>query len=325
MAYMAFFRKFNKIRYFAELCVLVLLFIQITPATATSMRLYPLSSQIVGGEIQYTVKTGDTLGLIASRHGLERDDLAIQTHTNPDYKVAHIWVGEVLSFSNRHIVPYPMKKGLLLNVAQRMLFSFQNRNVIDAYPFAAGVPTWKTPFGVFNIINKVANPTWFVPKNIQAELEAEDRAVETKVPPGPDNPLGKYWLGLSIGGIGIHGTIVDANIYRYESHGCVRLLPEDIKKLYAQVKVGDSGEIIYEPVLLAKTEDGKIWLEVDNDVYAMWPYDDFDYVKALLQAHHLEDKVNWKKIKEVINQKLAVAEDVSSSLPVEVVEKKGHS
>ncbi|MBU6459957.1 MAG: L,D-transpeptidase family protein [Proteobacteria bacterium] len=286
------------------------------------MRFYPLSHRLTGGDVHYTVKKGDTLGLIASHYGLERTDLAIQTHTNPSFKVAHIWVGEVLKFSNRHIVPYSMSNGLLLNVAQRMLFDFKDGQLLEAYPFAAGVPTWPTPIGMFHITSKVAFPVWYVPKNIQEEEASEGRVVQIKVLPGPDNPLGQYWLGLSVGGIGIHGTIEPQNIYRYESHGCVRLFPSDIKKLFGQSYVGESGEIIYEPVLLAKSRDGKIWLEVDDDVYNLWPYHDLNYVKALIRKNHLEHEVSWKKVDQVVRQKLAVAENVTNRLPKEIVANK---
>ena len=56
-------------------------------------------------------------------------------------------------------------------------------------------------------------------------MRREDKVVLTQVPPGPENPLGKHWVGLSIPGIGIHGTLAPASIYHFQSHGCIRLHP----------------------------------------------------------------------------------------------------
>ena len=57
------------------------------------------------------------------------------------------------------------------------------------------------------------------------------------MPPGPDNPLGKHWLGLSIHGYGIHGTIAPSSIYQFRTHGCIRLHPDDIAELFLTCRV----------------------------------------------------------------------------------------
>src|SRR5207244_4257585 len=59
----------------------------------------------------------------------------------------------------------------------------------------------------------------------------QGKPVLTHVPPSPANPLGKYWLGLSIPGVGIHGTNAPSSIYNLQTHGCIRLHPDDIEKL----------------------------------------------------------------------------------------------
>ena len=71
---------------------------------------------------------------------------------------------------------------------------------------------------------------WIVPESIQEEMRREGKDVLTRVPPGPDNPLGRHWIGLSIGGIGIHGTIAPSSVYHFRSHGCIRLHPDDVEE-----------------------------------------------------------------------------------------------
>ena len=66
------------------------------------------------------------------------------------------------------------------------------------------------------------------------------------VPPGPDNPVGTRWMGLSIHGYGIHGTNVPRSIGKPSSHGCIRMAKQDLEELYAQVAVGDTVELIGE-------------------------------------------------------------------------------
>lgn len=272
-----------------------------------------LSTQVVGGETSYTVQPGDTLGLIGSHFGVERDNLARQTHTDPDFKVAHIWVGEQLTFSNRHIVPNVQRNGLLLNIAQRMLYLFRDGRLVAAHPIAVGVPDWQTPLGAFHVVSKAANPTWHVPHNIQEEMRNEGQVVRASVPPGPDNPLGKYWLGLSLHHIGIHGTISPTSIYRYESHGCVRLFPNDIESLFHQVRAGEPGRIVYMPVQLARTADGHIYLEVDEDVYNRGPRDPFAYAAGLIHEYGLDNQVDWNRVRQVVQLQPATAEDITAS------------
>jgi L,D-transpeptidase ErfK/SrfK len=84
------------------------------------------------------------------------------------------------------------------------------------------------------------------------------------VPPGPDNPLGTHALRLSARSILIHGTDRPWGIGRRASHGCIRLYPEDIVRLFELVRVGTPVEIVREPVKAA-VEAGRAWIEVQAD------------------------------------------------------------
>jgi len=91
-------------------------------------------------------------------------------------------------------------------------------------------------------------------------------AVVEHVKPGPENPLGNKWIGLSIPAVGIHGTNQPASIYRFATHGCIRMHPDDVAEFFDYVTIGSPVRVIYEPILLSIEETGT-FLEVHQDVY----------------------------------------------------------
>jgi L,D-transpeptidase ErfK/SrfK len=169
-----------------------------------------------------------------------------------------------------HLVPAGLTDGLLLNVPQRRIFVMQDGEAVVSYPVGLGRPSWPTFMGAFSIAAKETDPAWDVPPSIQDEMRRAGKPVLTRVAPGPANPLGKYWLGLSVPGYGIHGTNAPKSISRFESHGCIRLLPGDIEDLFARVEVGTPGLSIYEPNVLQLVA-GELWLEAHPDVYRRGP------------------------------------------------------
>ena len=100
-----------------------------------------------------------------------------------------------LYIENFHIVPTARIDGILINLPQRTLYFFRGGKLLLNYPVGLGRPSWPTPEGDFTVLTKVENKCWVVPKSIQEEMQLEGAIVKTKVPPGPENPLGKLaWL-----------------------------------------------------------------------------------------------------------------------------------
>jgi hypothetical protein len=169
---------------------------------------------------------------------------------------------------------------------------------------------WQTPVGKFKITGKVKDPTWTVPSSIQTEMEEKGKDVVTSVPPGPTNPLGKYAIKTSIPGILIHSTTRPSSIYSYSSHGCIRLSPDQMEEFYPQIKVNTRGEIVYKPVKLAVTGNGRVYLEVHNDVYNK-SSGLVEEARQLVEKQKLSELVDWEKFKSVVQQKRGIAEDIS--------------
>ena len=99
------------------------------------------------------------------------------------------------------------------------------------FGIATGQAQYPTPLGRFHIIVKWLDPWWYPPSS--------DWAKDAKpIPPGPGNPLGTRWMGISAPAVGIHGTPDAASIGYSASHGCIRMLIPDAEWLFQQVEIG---------------------------------------------------------------------------------------
>ena len=96
---------------------------------------------------------------------------------------------------------------------------------------AVGQPSYPTPLGRFRIVSKQRNPWWYPPDTGWA-------SGSSPIPPGPGNPLGTRWMGLSVGAVGIHGTYNAASIGGFASHGCVRMYLHEAEWLFERVRLG---------------------------------------------------------------------------------------
>ena len=241
-------------------------------AVVAALMLVPVGGQVVGARLsctvagtvsRYTAQHGDSLISIGARFGVDPKTLADDNHLRP---AAVLRAGEILRLDNRHIVPEVLTDGILINIPQRMLFVARDGSLAGAYPIAVGRPDWPSPVGNFEIGTKEIDPTWDVPASIQREMARAGRPILSVVPPGPENPLGDRWLGLKGMDVGIHGTNQPTSVYRFTTHGCIRLHPDDARALFELVNVGSPVTIVYQPVLVAGVE-GQVWLEVHRDAY----------------------------------------------------------
>jgi lipoprotein-anchoring transpeptidase ErfK/SrfK len=100
-----------------------------------------------------------------------------------------------------------------------------------AFRVATGSPYYPTPSGSWRIVRKQRYPWWYPPPSDWA------RGLEP-VPPGPGNPLGTRWMGLSAYAVGIHGTPDAASIGYSASHGCIRMNVPEAEWLFERVRIG---------------------------------------------------------------------------------------
>jgi L,D-transpeptidase ErfK/SrfK len=263
---------------------------------------------ITGGITRHVVERGDTLTTLAARFGADATTIASDNHLPTGQPLEP---GRELLIDNRHIAPAEIAVGeIVINVPQRMLFYRDGTRVL-AYPIAVGRSTWQTPRGAFTVVRKDQDPAWHVPASIRAESARKGQLLPLVVPPGPHNPLGRFWIGLSLAGIGVHGTPFPSSIYQATTHGCLRMQGEGIEDLYGRVTVGTSGRIVYEPVLMAANGEDT-FVEVHQDVYRRLTTAAMSrYARELAGRLGLENQINWVMVDREIERRAGVARRVS--------------
>jgi L,D-transpeptidase ErfK/SrfK len=286
---------------FAVICLFLLL-----PSLA-------FAAVIAGGETVYRVAKGDSLLVISAKLGVDTATIARENKLDPSRRLRP---GQELRLNTRKIAPRVVDNGIIVDIPGRMLYYFKAGKLEMSFPVGLGMPKWqditrwRTPAGAFTITGKELNPVWYVPKSIQWQMQVQGKPVMTRVPPGPDNPLGRFVLYTSLHGIAIHETIWLTTVYLFTSHGCIRVLPQNIEQFYNEVEAGTQGELVYEPVKVAVTEEGKVFLEVDPDVYGK--------VKNL--KDEAIDRINgssaaagadWVKVRKIIHERSGNAEDIT--------------
>jgi L,D-transpeptidase ErfK/SrfK len=275
--------------------------------TAWSEERELINNVITGQEFIHAVQPGENLTQIGARFG---ESPALLARENGLRFTSVLKPQMALKIDNRHIVPRPdFSDGILINIPQRMLFHFRGAALNASYPVGLGRPDWPTPIGNFRIVGKHRDKEWIVPQSIQDEMRLAGKEVTTCVPPGPNNPLGRYWIGLSLGSIGIHGTITPSSVYDFRSHGCIRLHPIDIAALYADVDVGGRGTIAYVPVLMANVQD-RLYLEVHKDIYKRG-VSPLAIVRNLAEVNELDEAIDWDRVNAVIEERAGVAREIS--------------
>ncbi len=277
-------------------------------ADPTGLNLY---TQVAGGEEEYQVESRGTLTRVAQERGLKWTALARRNNLKKPYLLKK---GMTLKVDTTHIVPWELNDGLVINLPELNLYYFKDGTYQRRYALAVGKPSWPTPTGAYKISEKRRNPTWNVPPSIQEEMEEQGLEVVEKVPPGPKNPLGKFWLGTSAAGVGIHATNRPWSVGYYVSHGCIRMLPEEIEKLFPQIEVGTPVKIIYRPVKMALTAQGRIFLEAHPDIYQK-KIDTLALVRELARRNQLEERIDWDLVPKILKAREGIAQDISKDPP----------
>jgi lipoprotein-anchoring transpeptidase ErfK/SrfK len=117
------------------------------------------------------------------------------------------------------------------------LYLYDGMRLSRTFGVATGQSSYPTPIGRWTIVTKARNPWWYPPDSDWARGEQP-------VPPGPGNPLGTRWMGLSAPGVGIHGTPDSASIGYSASHGCIRMHIPSAEWLFNHVDVGTTVFIV---------------------------------------------------------------------------------
>jgi lipoprotein-anchoring transpeptidase ErfK/SrfK len=126
---------------------------------------------------------------------------------------------------------------IVIRRGSNRLFLYDGMHYRRLFAVATGQHQYPTPLGRFSIVVKWKNPWWYPPDSPWAQGQKP-------VPPGPGNPLGTRWMGLSAPGVGIHGTPSDGSIGYSVSHGCIRMHIPEAEWLFNHVDIGTTVFIV---------------------------------------------------------------------------------
>ena len=219
--------------------------------------------QTVVGEPQVVfTREQDTFSDLAREYGLGYDELVA---ANPDVDPWLPGDQTPVLLPTQYVLPNAPRTGIVLNLASMRLFYFPPHaegepQVVMTYPTGIGRVGWETPLGSTSIVAKARDPSWYVPASVRKEHAELGDPLPRIVPPGPDNPLGRFALKLDMPGYLIHGTNKPYGVGMRVSHGCVRLYPENIETLYPLIARGDAVTIVNQPYLVGSL-NGELYLE----------------------------------------------------------------
>jgi L,D-transpeptidase ErfK/SrfK len=267
---------------------------------------------VIGRLRSIRIEKGDTLPDIARHFNLGLNGVIA---ANPG---VDIWLpedGERIILPLKHILPDAPRKGIVINLAAMRLFQFRGESesvTVSTYPVGVGTEERPSPRGLMRVERKVKRPTWHVPASIaKAHLKKGD-PLPAKVLPGPENPLGEYALYLSAPTYLIHGTNKPASIGLRATNGCIRLYPEDIKRLYENTPVKSPVSIVNQPYLIGQS-NGVVYMEVHGST------EDFDaaeldtiYKKMKTLEKETGRTLDWHKVKNTLAEARGIPVPISA-------------
>ncbi|MBI5666261.1 MAG: SPOR domain-containing protein [Nitrospirae bacterium] len=255
---------------------------------------------VIGRLAFISLEKGDTLPDIARHFSLGINGVSA---ANPGVDIWAPQAGERVMLPLSFILPDAPRKGIVINLAAMRLFQFRGDSEsleVLTYPVGVGTDERPSPTGQMNVWRKVTRPTWHVPASIAEDHRKKGDPLPAKVLPGPQNPLGEYALYLSEPSYLIHGTNKPASIGLRATNGCIRLYPEDVKKLYENTPAKTPVYIVDQPYLIGQ-RNGVVYLEVhapleDQDVV------EFDKMYAKLKNIEKESgrALDWNNVKKVL-------------------------
>jgi len=266
----------------------------------------PASELVVDTVRTYTVKEGESLIEIARRFDLGYSQIVA---ANPGLDPYAPGTGAVVVVPTAWIVPQtPAGEGIVINLAEMRLYHFftaGRTRLYQTFPIGIGSEGTDTPLGRFRVVEKIVAPSWHVPRSIKQEKPE----LPDVVPPGPANPLGSHALRLSEMTILIHGTNKPWGVGRTVSHGCIRLYPEDIPRLFERVRVGTDVTIVRQQVKVGE-RDGRVYVEVHDDGLAT--VEILEEAERLLLRNGLNRRVDRRKLLRALKERRGFPVDIGN-------------
>lgn len=275
-----------------------------SPSDAFQIYSYTDKNTVIGSVKTHKIKGDESLIEVARRFGIGYNSIV---DANPGVDPFVPGSGTSITIPTSWILPdMASYDGIIINLSEMRLYLFSKHSapIVRTYPIGIGSEGNETPVGVFKITEKVVKPSWYVPESIRKEKPELPRVV----PPGPDNPLGSHALRLSANSVLIHGTNRPFAVGRRASHGCIRMYPEDIPKLFLAVPNRSKVTIIRQPVKVG-VSNSRVFIEIHKDETLQTNY--FDEAVQLLRKKNLYDSIDKEKMLTALREKKGIPVDIT--------------
>jgi L,D-transpeptidase ErfK/SrfK len=251
--------------------------VYVPPIDTHRFSIDPLHDDVVG-EVQVTVVgKQDTLPDIARRFNIGYEEII---RANPGVDPWLPGVGREVVVPTQFVLPSAPREGIVINIAAMRIYYFPppkpgEKQVVYTHPIGIGKVGWSTPEGATKVVSKQKNPVWVPPASVRAEHKENGDILPAVVPAGPDNPLGRYKFTLGWPSYLIHGTNKPYGVGLRSSHGCIRLYPEDVEKLFGMVGPGTPVRVVNQPFVFGWHQD-QLYLQA----YGVMEDDKRDWARA---------------------------------------------
>jgi len=270
---------------------------------------FPAGEEVLGAPRTHEVRAGESLIEIARDYDLGFNEIA---SANPGVDPFVPPAGSRVVVPTAWVVPRGVAPGsIVINLAEmRLYYAFSTdvagTQTVVTMPVGIGSEGAETPPGTYRVVEKEVHPAWHVPPSIRSERPD----LPEVVPYGPDNPLGTHALRLSSRSILIHGTNRPWGVGRRVSHGCIRLYPEDIVRLYQLVPVGTPVTVVREPVKVG-LDGGQVLVEVHADEDGGPALDYLGEATRILSERGLLPMVDPARLGATVARHTGIPEDVT--------------
>ncbi|MBF0328022.1 MAG: L,D-transpeptidase family protein [Nitrospirae bacterium] len=285
----------------AKILSVIIGFLLFSSTTYAENFSYEKYDSIIGALQTHKVQDNESLIEIARKFDVGYNSIV---NANPEFDPFVPTVdGEVKVPTEWTLPEVDVYDGIVINISEMRLYHFfmqKGRKLVQTFPIGIGSEGNDTPLGNFRVVEKIVKPSWHVPDSIREERPELPRVV----PPGPENPLGSHALRLSSHSIMIHGTDKPWAVGRRATHGCLRLYPEDIPKLFKAVANGAKVVITRQPVK-AGLKSGKVYLEVHKDDEER-PENYMRLAVGVLKRKNLLKDVSTEKLYQAIRDKTGI-------------------
>jgi L,D-transpeptidase ErfK/SrfK len=265
-------------------------------------------NDIVGSTQIVEAQPGDTLASIGDRYDIGLQEMREANFAT--YPSNRLKSGDKIIVPTQFILP-SVREGIVVNLAELRLYYFlPDHKEVMTFPIAIGRLSWQTPIMMTRVVGKQKDPHWYVPKSIKEyTLRTKGKLLPNIMPPGPENPLGKYKLQLAMPGYLIHGTNVPSSVGTRVSSGCIRMSAQGIESLYNNVQLNTPVHIINQSIK-AGWLDNKLYLE------AQWPLRDYpmpndkedNSLKSIITkvTQTKQANINWQEAENITNDRTGI-------------------